>query len=65
MTIRKRRDDDGWKRGEGASSNSDDLKLKTVLDYQFRSHTIDRSKIVDANAEANGGFPAPLTAPTD
>ena len=53
---------EGWKKGEGPYSGSDDLNL--VKKDPNKWATTDRSKTVDSNSERSDGFAAKLT-PTD
>ena len=56
---------EGWKKGEGPYSNSDDFKPRRVEDYQFTSSTKDRFKNVMENGDRNDGYPAGLTPPKE
>jgi hypothetical protein len=49
---------EGWKKGEGPYSNSDDLKLRRVT--QEFSMGKDISKVVDSNAKTDNGFSGAL-----
>ena len=51
---------EGWMRGVGPYSKTDDIKLTQVPMTKDAQGRKDITKIVDANSEANGGFPAPL-----
>ena len=52
---------EGWQKGVGPYSGTDDIKLRQVPQTPFAKGSEDISKVVDANSEASGGFPAPLT----
>jgi hypothetical protein len=53
----------GWKRGEGAYSKSDDVKLRQIPHPGWE--TTDRSRTVDTNNDRSGGFSAKLTPPKE
>ena len=61
MTIRKRRDADGHKRGAGEYSQN--YAKFSRPEQHDDGKSINRTKTVEDNSERNGGFPAPLTAP--
>lgn len=54
---------EGWERGQGPYSGSDDLNLRRksmVGSGNAPGDVKDRSRVVDSNNDANGGFSAPL-----
>jgi hypothetical protein len=61
MTIRKRRDSDGYMRGAGEASR-DYVKFDRPAPHDDGKQ-IDRSAIIDQNAEVNGGASGKLIAP--
>ena len=55
---------EGWKTGEGAYSNSDDLNLRRkpmVGSGNAPGDVKDRTRTVDANSERSDGYAAALT----
>ena len=56
MTIRKRNDESGHKRGEGAYSSSKN-KLNTIT---FVAKKQSAGSTIDSNSERKGGFAAKL-----
>ena len=66
MTIRKRRDSDGWKRGESGFGSSDDLKVnRGTKPYEEQVPAHDIFKDVDKNQEVNGGLSGGIPFGTD
>lgn len=61
MTIRKRRDENGHMRGAGEYSQNY-AKFDRPEPHDDGAK-IDRFNVVTDNAEANGGFAAPLSPP--
>jgi hypothetical protein len=47
-------------KGVGPYAGTDDMKLNKIPTKTWAEGRKDISKVVDANSEANGGFPAPL-----
>jgi hypothetical protein len=47
-------------RGVGPYAGTDDIKLNKIPTKSWAEGRKDISKVVDANSEANEGFPAPL-----
>ena len=52
---------EGWQKGVGPYSKTDDIKMTQVPQTPFAKGSKDISKVVDENSERNGGFPAKLT----
>ena len=56
---------EGWKKGEGPYSNSDDFKPRRVQDAQFTSGTKSRYATTLENGDANDGLAAGLNSPKE
>jgi hypothetical protein len=65
MTVRKRRDNDGYLRGESGFGDSSGLKLRRGKPYEETDPSRDISRNVDKNQDVNGGFSGGIPYGTD